>query len=376
MGMQREDDEEGAARTMRKRMYMRLYRVQNKCGTAALQAHIDTLEEEVRQLTERGKTTRALSVLSWKEVSRAFQEAIESSSKETRAITSQIQHYREVVRDMKRWVAVNSSPPGRMHGSTASSSNSWRNVTLLGNDAARELGKTWITQQMYHQMDPTFHAFGFPSWDAATADDFEYLRTDMQFLDDFAQVTHCHQFQTDHTIDEICATYRHHLCSVLMVDGFHAIPVRTATEVTATTTLHQLTTSTVEHVHLLCGIFRETDRTVIVVRQIHEDERLNEQAARRQRHRSYWLELRGLPNGRTLKRHIHSMSQGFTAPGVYLSLDEEARSWGMDLGACAADAKEAAFRQFMLSTLIPAMKGTNQLRVDTAIAAADVDATS
>ncbi|CAK4980314.1 unnamed protein product [Aphanomyces euteiches] len=82
--------------------------------------------------------------------------------------------------------------------------------------------------------------------------------------------------------------------------------------------------------HLLGGIFHEKDRTVIVVRQIEDDEAHNNRDFC-QRSRMTWLDIRRVPRRKkTRMRTLTMLSQTFSRDG-YVPLEEEAARWGLDL---------------------------------------------
>ncbi|KAF0739183.1 hypothetical protein Ae201684P_012929 [Aphanomyces euteiches] len=348
---------------IKKRMYMRLYRVQNKKDTENLHEQVATLEEELEKLQAMKKASRPQTVssaLSWKDISQGLLESTDQANATNASLKQKLRQYRHLVQEMKRWVVANSAPAMELPAYRPS----WRNVSLLSNPESRELGKNWIMQQMYHQIEGTFHQFGFPAWSPTTDNSFNVYHMDFQ-SSGCVVLSHCVQTETDFTFDQIRAMYQQYLCSILMVDCLYPMPDSTIVEETLTTTLHRFSTP-LERINLLCGEFFQDDRLVIVAQHIQEDDAI--EPAFRQRHRSFWLEMTRLPNGRYLERTIHSMSTCFTPTEGYLSLDAEARLWGMDLSSFPTDdLKEFMFRQGILYQLMPSLKCNVPGRIESAL---------
>ncbi|KAH9186894.1 hypothetical protein AeNC1_011128 [Aphanomyces euteiches] len=335
------------------RTMMRIYRQEMKDEMADLRQKIPELEAELQRLQIR-KRRRAQhtpesqlaaadeddssTALSWKDVDMGLLEANEASASDATFLQGRIQNLQHIFKEMKRWVSAQ-QPIARAPQYPTST---WQNVTLFSNPSTRFLGKEWITEQLYHNAEAMFRRYRFPPIESDEG--MQYI--DVEFEDNCAHFVLCRQFEEDLPREKITELYRHHLCSILMVDGPYDIPPNTITEISGKTFLHQMITHRDECISLLSGEFYEPDRCVFVAQQILDDELIG--PPRRQRNRTWWTELQRVSSGVWRRRILYRFSQSFTPEG-YVPFHVEALDWGVELDASkAAEVNQRIFRQAVL----------------------------
>ncbi|ETV63531.1 hypothetical protein H257_19543, partial [Aphanomyces astaci] len=129
---------------LRRRAYMRnmmkIYRDEFKLEMAYLCEREKQLEENLRGILHERRQASMGSVT-----------APSGQQKTT--------EYHRILRDMEAWVAHHQSIPSSLNACVST----WRDMTLLEHPPSRDLGKAWITRQMYHNSNRMFHQYQFPS---------------------------------------------------------------------------------------------------------------------------------------------------------------------------------------------------------------------
>ncbi|KAG9399542.1 hypothetical protein AC1031_011936 [Aphanomyces cochlioides] len=221
------------------------------------------------------------TMLTWKEIARALSETSNETLAQQQTLTVQTQSLRKRIADMQRWMQVNMTYHPQIIGGMANWT--WRNVTLFADPEIRALGKTWITEHMYHNTEAMFKSHEFPS--------IEEQLYAIDFSHDGTSIVHRSQTEMGIPASLLLQIYRRHFCEALMIDGVRTPNVSTLKETSGSTALHQVISNHAagpEFANLLVGEFpdAETGRTVVVVRQIMEDEASNHKY--RQRNRMVW----------------------------------------------------------------------------------------
>ncbi|KAF0700856.1 Aste57867_8655 [Aphanomyces stellatus] len=322
------------------RKMMQAYRGKERQERDALRAQVDELERDMQHFLHHGYIpVKGMAMLPWREVAAALHEDKSLVLLQQRALTKQVQDAQALLRDMRCWVAAQRGL------SLATTTRTWRNVTLLANPVSRARGKEWIMAHMLHNMEAMFHHHGFSSWDGAPLRD-----TDLTFSDDGAVFTNVTRMQyalpPEFPAALSARLFRDFLCDTLSVDGFRGVYVSTIKEMKATTTLHQMTTTTSgEAVNLLCGQFHpDANRVVVVAQQIHDDEAWVH--GRPQKNRMLWFErTTSVCGARSAVRFLYIMQQTQLPSGEYVSLADDARTWGGDLSHLPPATQQAKFRQ-------------------------------
>ncbi|CAK4085437.1 unnamed protein product [Aphanomyces euteiches] len=334
------------------REFMRAYRGREKREMEGLRRQVKQLEADLARLVEssqrQGSTstdtqttdkTVSASALSWKDVSLALRERKAAGESMHAQLIAKTNEYTDLVRNMQCWVASFSSIPHVLNASCPT----WRNVTLFSNPTSRTMGKSWITKHIYHNAAATFHRHRFPSM--SSPDDFHEFYIDFAESGTFDYV-HCRQFEEATPYEVVCNLYQHHICSMMLADGFGPVETQIDKEADETTIVHRMKTPLAEQINLLCGVFPEgDDRCIIVAQQIHDDESFKHNHG--QRNRLWMAEIHRLPIGRTKRRILHRVSQAFTATSM-ATMEEEATAWGCNLSLYPEDLREAKYTEFCL----------------------------
>ncbi|KAH9168412.1 hypothetical protein AeNC1_016138 [Aphanomyces euteiches] len=332
------------------RRFMQQYRGKQRKAKDMLRSQIESLEAHVAMMMEqtkqqKGEESTAL-LLPWKEVATAVNELRQESVTERRRLTKQIREYKQVIEEMKTWVAASSSFVSQPN----SCRDTWRNFSLLAHPTSRRLGKQWIIQHMYHNLDQVFQHYGLPAANTAPPlldQVLHYKSMEILFTDEgrhsFVQKLHkC----WNAPLDVVVALFRGQTGSMFTMDAFHPIDSQTLVENYENTTLHQYGSEI-----LLCGEFRDDDRVVLVIQQIQEDESIPHTSIDRRRRRMVWIELRQISPEMTQERYLCVVSHESEADENYaLALEEQGRQWGVDISGVDPDQREnillRAYRQY------------------------------
>ncbi|KAH9080719.1 hypothetical protein Ae201684P_012859 [Aphanomyces euteiches] len=233
-----------------------------------------------------------------------------------RAATNQEQ----LLRDLRRWLQVHTNI---MDISLKPDCDTWRDCALYADPVRREQGMRWITESMYRKTDAIFQAHGLrPNEISDIFCDFKIAFEG----NDTYNVTQIRQAELDVPFETVLDMHQTHLGATFMLDYFHpsGFEVITHWEYFSPSSRHKP-----RRLHASPrGIFHEKDRTVIVVRQIEDDEAHNNRDFCQ---RTCRLDIRRVPRRKkTRMRTLTMLSQTFSRDG-YVPLEEEAARWGLDL---------------------------------------------
>ncbi|KAF0689673.1 Aste57867_18910 [Aphanomyces stellatus] len=333
-----------AATLLKKRMRqtkkMQRYRKRLIEKAEVMRDHIASLETEIAEYMQRRPSTKAAAtlLLPWKEVARALKDDGKLADKDNRALQQQCQAQRMTILAIKHWMTEATTIVKSPRGST----HTWRNVTLCAHPTSRQLGFDWITKQMHANTDAVLQQFHFPPLVSTdVVDDFTIDTTNS----DFFQLVWRDQREVPYPLEDVRDLFmRPHF--FVMVGGV-GLPETTsiAERETIATDQHMLQLhcgSDTQYlhkrmlraktlVHSLVREFHEPNRCVFVRQSIHDDELLANDPL--QRNRMTWFVLDRLGPKRTKIRALNLSSQQFAKGGVYVSLEEEAPKWGLDVRA-------------------------------------------
>ncbi|ETV91228.1 hypothetical protein H310_14093 [Aphanomyces invadans] len=349
---------ENAHKKLKKREYMRnimrFYREEVRDEMASLKAQVAVLQQEYTIRTRASRSGALPSkrhlLLPWKDVSLALRDDLNACENERDVLRERVVALAHLLRTTTRWVSINLTS---MHANTPT----WRNVTLDGTPASRDLGKAWITQQMYHNTDRMFGQYAYPPLSSTQ----EFYDIDVEATEMCFQYHHRRQYVVDVPMDFVLKAYKSHLCSVLMLDWYGYQANTTLKETSGNTTLHQLRADDNEWMNLVTGEFHDDDdRCVFVIQQIQDD--ATAPTTQRQRNRMIWLDMRPVDGGKTQIRVLYRFAQYFDSNG-YVSLDDEARSWGCDLDGVPEDKKEITFYNYSTALLVQ-INANHQSRIN------------
>ncbi|RHY87869.1 hypothetical protein DYB37_012965 [Aphanomyces astaci] len=259
----------------------------------------------------------------------------------------------QVLAELKEWMAMST-----IHATPSTHRTSWRDFTLLAHPTSRRLGKQWITQQMYHNLDRAFMQHGMPPPHplAVSSPDNMHHSMDLEFSDDGHCFVQKAQKIWSLPLETVVALFRRHTGSMFTLDAFTPVHSQVSTlYLSISTQVMQIATeedgNTTLHVYppcasggfsfsLLCGEFHSHDRTVLVIQQLQGDEAIPTANHHRLRKRMVWIELRRESPTSTYERILNITWHDTTPDGVDVSLDELAARWGVDLGQVTDDAEK------------------------------------
>ncbi|RHX98392.1 hypothetical protein DYB36_014392 [Aphanomyces astaci] len=284
------------------RNIMRQYKKDRKMEVVYLRSLQEMLEAELQYLAARHSTSTSSTLeLSWKEVARAFKDERHQAVVEQAEVKAVVLEYQSLARDMQHWVTVQIA-----------------------------LGKELITQRMYHNLEQVFKDHHMPPAHASNPESFEFaVSSDNSTLD----FLHRLQFVSYYPPSIIVSTFRHMLCSVLLVDRHDPALHVSRHEVDNSTSMHTVTTSQGERINLLTREFHDHDRVVFVAQQIQDDE--NHPTTCPQRQRSLWVEMTSMqPSGVCVVRVMYLYSQLYRGD-VPCTFGEESTYWDFDAQSTA-----------------------------------------
>ncbi|ETV68400.1 hypothetical protein H257_15711, partial [Aphanomyces astaci] len=172
----------------------------------------EMLEAELQYLAARHSTSTSSTLeLSWKEVAHAFKDERHQAVVEQAEVKAVVLGYQSLARDMQHWVTAQMSVPDALNVRIPA----WRLVHLPSNPRSRALGKEWITQRMYHNLEQVFKDHHMPPAHASNPESFEFAMSSDNTTLDFL---HRLQFVSYYPPSIIVSTFRHMLCSMLLVD--------------------------------------------------------------------------------------------------------------------------------------------------------------
>ncbi|ETV71856.1 hypothetical protein, variant 1 [Aphanomyces astaci] len=263
----------------------------------ALLGQCAALEEQVQALQ-----LHRTAPLTWKEIATALRYAHDADVSKLAVLRSLAIKNTTLLRHLQAWTTLNAPP----QVSLSASVSTWHDVTLSGDPSTRLLGQRWITQRMLHHLAAMFQTHEFPSSSGHSFDDLSF---DFDGDGHYAAVQRS-QFHVpirhdtavpppSHAIFDAC---HRHLAAFLMLPP----NVDPMMEVTGHTNMLRVVTSYGEAINLVCGHFHVSPtRYEVRISAANDDNTLQ------------W-------------RVMHVLPQAKTDAGV-LSMQNEARKWGLDL---------------------------------------------
>ncbi|KAF0719251.1 Aste57867_1174 [Aphanomyces stellatus] len=328
-----DEDDPKQANRRRHMERQRLLRIKNKTTHASLVQEAADLEAAVH-VAMQNKVARGPAMLLWRDVAEAIRDARDASVKTNRQLKSRVHAVQTLAEELRVWLS--------RHGTIIPlgldpTGQTWRDVTLLGSNVSRHVGKEWITKRMLLNAEHVFEAHGFPGnvrdvfFDTAVAPAEDVgVRYIMRG-----------QSTTGLPLDVLLAMYRQHMCEITTLDltigDIEANKMgmcETRIEETDTTVLHQAIRHHAqldEVTHMLVGIYRKSDdRAIIVVNNILEDEAMSSHmAAMTQRPVQIWFEFQQTAPTTTHARFLGLFGSACRHK-VPLPLALEATTWGVD----------------------------------------------
>ncbi|CAK4617195.1 unnamed protein product [Aphanomyces euteiches] len=204
-------------RALKKRLYFRekkrMQRKELRDEALYLKNRVSELEAVLMAIQPPSRSRVAdddsNTMLTWKEIARALSETSNETLAHQQTLTVQTQSMRKRIADMQRWMQVNMTYHPQTIGGMANWT--WRNVTLFADPEIRALGKTWITEHMYHNTEAIFKSHGFPS--------IEEQLYSIDFSHDGTSIVHRSQTEMGIPASLLLQIYRRHFCEALMIDG-------------------------------------------------------------------------------------------------------------------------------------------------------------
>ncbi|KAF0689667.1 Aste57867_18904 [Aphanomyces stellatus] len=295
-----------------------------------LQALAESLTQDIVAL----KKAQSPWVLSWDDVACALREDVASEEFTNAILQAQVRSQEHLVQTMRTWVQRCLVIPGA----------TWRNVTLLADVTARKHGFDWITLNLHHNTDFVFDRYQFPS--IASGESIQDAFADARNPDCLEYVW---RFQAEIAapFDRVCRHINLGFFDTMLMHGpkVHA-PLAVDTQVLRSlggSIRYSNSTAANEQLNHLFRIFRSNVRCVLVAQNIHDDELLKDPKHRPASNRVSWMVVDKLSPTRTSLRYLMMASQGFSADGALISLDDEAKIFGIDLSAYTEDTKLPVF---------------------------------
>ncbi|RHY23037.1 hypothetical protein DYB36_012073 [Aphanomyces astaci] len=258
--------------------------------------------------------------LSWHSIAAEFKGEVHRVLTDRQSLVTQTEEFESLTRAMRRFV-MNIPPP-------MSRSNEWRSATLVADPRARNLGKEWLTQQMYHNMHEPLALL------PAVRNDEEFYQFDLEASDEDKSIVGLERIQF--TWPGTVQMFRR-----LVETNMKAV----VEEVTANTRLFHKTTPKGTFVNLLQGHFVEADRFIMVMRQIEHDEKYICHPLQKQQHDLLWTEVRQVSPTHILLRLVDRVSHIFRPATGFMSVDELAALGGIDVTGMEDDQKDAHVRR-------------------------------
>ncbi|RHY03897.1 hypothetical protein DYB25_013814 [Aphanomyces astaci] len=287
-------------------------------------AHLQSILVRLKTGRTSSKVLREASdgPLSWHSIAMVFKREVHQVLRDRQSLVTQTQELESLTKAMQRFVVTNIPP-------TMSRSNAWHSATLVADPRARNLGKKWLTQQMYHNMHEPFALFPVVGYDEDFYQ-FDFQASD-ELNDPFTWIERI-QFTWPGTVQ---------MFRRLIETNMQAVEE----EVTSNTRLIHTTTPNGKFVNLLQGHFVEADRLVKVMCQVEHDEAYVCHPLQKQQHVMTWCVLRGLlwthfacrtevrqiSPTHILLRFVNRVSPLFRPATGFVSVDEFAALSGIDV---------------------------------------------
>ncbi|ETV78716.1 hypothetical protein H257_07562 [Aphanomyces astaci] len=322
--------------TLARRRYFRekqrKYRRKLIADGAAIEAEVFHLQSILDSLQAKSlpsvRDTRD-GPLSWHSIAMVFKSEAHRVLTVRESLVTQTKELEFFKRAMRRFVMMNIALP-------VSRSNTWPSATLVADPRTRNLGKKWLTQQMYHTMHDAFALL------PAANHDEEFYALDLHESDKHDdQFTFLERLQC--ILPGTLASFRRFVESHRMRDTMFANSHEVTEEVVANTRQFCTTTADGAFMNTLKGHFYEADRFVMVLRHVEDDEAHACYPMLRQRRYRSWTEVRQVSPTHILMRTVSHMSRSFRAYDGVVSSDELAVLWGIDVTGIEDDDQKEAF---------------------------------
>ncbi|RHY91264.1 hypothetical protein DYB35_003439 [Aphanomyces astaci] len=267
--------------------------------------------------------------LSWHSIAIVFKREAHRVLTDRQSLITQTQEYQSLTKAMQRFVMMNIPSP------MSRSNHAWHSATLAANPSARNLGKEWLTQHMYHNIHEPFMLLPAASYH----DDF--FKFDIQASDDSDPITGVERMQ-------------------------FSWPGTVVEETTPNTRLFRTITPKGIFVNSLQGHFVEANRFIVVMRQVEHDEAHLCDPLHKQQHNMSWCvrtstEVRQVSPTHILLRVVSHVSHIFRPGGGFVSVDEFAALRGVDVSGIQDDQKDAYVRRELIrrenSDFVPWVQG-------------------
>ncbi|KAH9186897.1 hypothetical protein AeNC1_011131 [Aphanomyces euteiches] len=333
---------EDAERKMRRRAYMRgmmkIYRDEFKKEMAYLRGKEFQLLREIHKLIQEkqqqlGKVNDTLTVLPWKEVALALKRDADEASESLDKLREEVSEHQRLIRDMERWIQSQLKIP------TIPSTTmfTWRNTTLFADPTSRQLAKTWITKQIYHNADRVFQKYKYPTMDnPCDLYDFDIVASPGGVI----EYIHRRQFDVNLSARTLLSMWQ-----LLSPDALFLTAV---SEDSDATKLHTMHFPHDEVVHLLTGMFESETRSIFVGQEILQDDLLPKDGLK-QRSRMLWYEVVPLATNKSRVRGLYIFTQFITHEGGPFPFEDEASRWGFDGSLYPENLKHQKFRQHVMT---------------------------
>ncbi|CAK4964289.1 unnamed protein product [Aphanomyces euteiches] len=296
-------------------MYQRekqaIYRRLDKMEIAFQRERVAVLEEMLQEARANARGQSNSSVLSWQDIALALQESEEQSVERNTILKRRVQRSRAVLNDLKTWIftrltAYPSSSQTNRHG--------------------------WITKQLHYNADTTFQKYGFPAPNSPEdVDDYLYF-----YDGDGLVAVQRNQYIVNSSLDEFYAriTSDQLMGSENLNKNRHSNP-----------DILQRVYDSKDGIrtNFISRIHKEPDRISFVGQHVNDDEKFPTGSLQRHRVVISFCERVGLHQAKI--RSVQLMSSVFTKDGQYLSVEDEAKLWGYDLGDCPDHLKQEKFLQ-------------------------------
>ncbi|ETV78775.1 hypothetical protein H257_07607 [Aphanomyces astaci] len=282
-------------------------------------AHLQSILVSLKTGRMSSKVPREASdgPLSWHSIAMVFKREVHQVLRDRQSLVTQTQELESLTKAMQRFVLTNIPP-------TMSRSNAWHSATLVADPRARNLGKKWLTQQMYHNMHEPFALF------PVVGDDEDFYQFDFQASDEldnpFTWIERI-QFTWPGTVQMFRRLIETNMKAVHISNHVETVEE----EVTANTRLIHTTSLNGKFVNLLQGHFVEADRLVKVMCQVEHDEAYVCHPLQKQQHVMTWTEVRQISPTHILLRFVNRVSPMFRPATGFVSVDEFAALSGIDV---------------------------------------------
>ncbi|KAF0708070.1 hypothetical protein AaE_013364 [Aphanomyces astaci] len=251
--------------TLARRRYFREkqreYRHKLKADAVAIAQevmHLESIRDRLQVVSMTSVRKASEGPLSWHAIATVFKSEAHRVLTRRQSLVTQMQQFESLKRAMRRFVVMNIPPP-------MSRRNAWHSVTLVADPSARNRGKEWLAQQMYHNMHEPLALL------PAANHEEEFFVLELHESDNDESFTFLERFQF--ILPGTLASFRRHFESTmrkLLFEKPHEATV--VEEVAANTRLSHTTTPDGAFLNTLQGYFVEADRFVMVMRQVENDE--------------------------------------------------------------------------------------------------------